>query len=149
MVSVCACEPGPDAPLWATAGARAAPVSPPDAAVLPRPHRLRRSVEFDNAVRRGFRAASRSVVLHQIFSDQDEPVRVGFIVSRAVGNAVTRNLVRRRLSNLMALRLPALDQRSSVVVVRANPVAASLSFRELGLDLDVGLRALSSRRSSR
>ncbi len=99
-------------------------------------------------VRHGSRTTSRSVVLHQVERDDDGPVRVGFVVSRAVGNAATRNGVKRRLRHLVAARLPALPGHSSVVV-RANPVAASLTFVELGSDLDAGVQALVGRRSPR
>ena len=50
--------------------------------------------------------------------------RAGFIVSKAVGNAVTRNRVKRQLRHQMAVEL---GQTPSVVdvVVRALPEAAS------------------------
>lgn len=148
MVFGCACGRGPAAPSWATGAARAAPGWLPDATVLPRVHRLRRSAEFSNVVRRGSRAASRSVVLHQVKRDDDGPVRVGFVVGRVVGNASTRNLVKRRLRHLVAARLSGLPGHSSLVV-RANAGAASLTFVELGRDFDSGVRALAGRRSPR
>lgn len=63
---------------------------------------------------------------------------VGFVVSKAVGNAVTRNRVKRRLRAAMASRadLPT----GSTIVVRALPAAADASFRELVGDLDACLR---------
>lgn len=65
--------------------------------------------------------------------------RVGFVVSRAVGNAVTRNLVKRRLRHLSRERIPSLPG-SCVLVVRALPAAAVASYGGLAADLD---RALS------
>ena len=64
--------------------------------------------------------------------------RVGFVVSRAVGGAVVRNRVRRRLRHLVRDRLGYLPQHS-LVVVRALPAAAEASFTTLGADLDVAL----------
>ena len=60
--------------------------------------------------------------------------RVGFVVSRAVGNAVVRNRVRRRLRHLVRDRLGELP-RDAVVVVRALPDAAGASCDELRGDL--------------
>ena len=74
-------------------------------------------------------------MLHAVRRRDAEPVRVGFVVSKAVGDAVTRNRVKRRLRHLVAERLPSLDSHCSVVV-RANPAAAAESSAQLGHDLD-------------
>lgn len=51
------------------------------------------------------------------------PSQVGFVVSKAVGNAVTRNRVKRRLRHLV---LPLMDATPGItVVVRALPAAAT------------------------
>jgi ribonuclease P protein component len=63
---------------------------------------------------------------------------VGFVVSKAVGPAVTRNLVKRRLRHLCRERLPVLPS-GSMLVVRALPAAASASYEELGRELDSSL----------
>ena len=67
--------------------------------------------------------------------DQANSSLVGFVVSRSVGGAVTRNRVRRRLRHLVRERLDALPG-NSLVVVRALPAAAEASYRDLGDDLD-------------
>ncbi|WP_243790642.1 ribonuclease P protein component [Saccharopolyspora gloriosae] len=73
--------------------------------------------------------------------DTGEPARVGFVVSKAVGNAVLRHRVTRRLRHLMRDRLPLLPA-GTLVVVRALPPAANAPSRELGSDLDAALRKL-------
>ena len=67
--------------------------------------------------------------------------RVGFVVSKAVGNAVTRSSVKRRLRHLARERLSWLPD-SAVLVVRALPAAADASYAALGSDLDRGLQRL-------
>jgi ribonuclease P protein component len=59
---------------------------------------------------------------------------VGFVVSRAVGNAVVRNRVKRRLRHLVREHLASLPG-SAVLVVRALPAATTASSLELGADL--------------
>ena len=64
----------------------------------------------------------------------------GFVVSKAVGNAVVRNKVRRRLRHLVRPLLGDLPDGSSLVV-RALPAAADASFATLGADLEAALAA--------
>lgn len=67
--------------------------------------------------------------------------RVGFVVSKAVGNSVVRHRVSRRLRHQMAERLGQLPA-GTAVVVRALPPAATASSAEIGKDLDAALRRL-------
>jgi len=101
--------------------------------------RLTGSARFALAIRTGRRAGSSTLVVHLARADAEPasphaeaPPRVGFVVSRAVGNAVVRNRVKRRLRELVrAAELPA----AARVVVRALPPAASSSYAELRHDL--------------
>jgi ribonuclease P protein component len=65
-----------------------------------------------------------------------ESAKVGFIVSRAVGSAVVRNRVKRRLRELMRGRLASLPG-GCLLVLRAHPAAASASQADLAADLDL------------
>ena len=79
------------------------------------------------------------MVLH-LWVDPDAepgPVQVGFTVSKAVGNAATRNRVKRRLRHLTREHLPALEELPgrAALVVRALPASAEASYAALGADL--------------
>lgn len=67
----------------------------------------------------------------------DGSPRVGFVVSKAVGNAVVRNRVKRRLRHLAVEQLGLLSSLPGpvVLVVRALPAAAGATYEELGADL--------------
>ncbi|MEH1124600.1 ribonuclease P protein component [Micromonospora sp. CPCC 206061] len=122
-------------------------------------HRLRHSNDFASTIRTGRRAGRGSVVVHLTvpeagFAELDEPVRsgvhpvrAGFVVSKAVGGAVTRNTVRRRLRHLVRDRLADLPP-GSTLVVRALPAAADQPYTRLGVDLDAALAAARSPRRS-
>ena len=67
--------------------------------------------------------------------------QVGFVVSRAVGNAVVRNRVKRRLRHLVRDRLPELPA-TAVLVVRALPACSEATYDALRRDLDTALMRL-------
>ena len=107
--------------------------------MLPARHRLRHREDFARAVR-GRRSGSRLVVVHVRASQPTVPwCRVGFVVSKAVGNAVTRNRVKRRLRAVASDLLPGLPAGYDVVV-RANPAAAEATYAELQADVARGLQ---------
>ena len=112
--------------------------------MLPAAHRLRRRDDFTSAVRSGQRVSRPTIVVHYLnhCAEGDPTVpRVGFAVSRAVGNAVTRNAVRRRLREVVRSVLHRLPH-GSVLVVRALPAAASARSTQLRRDLDAALDRL-------
>lgn len=67
------------------------------AAAVARPGRLKRRAEFLLAAKEGKRAAFTGLVLQARSRGDDGPVRLGFTVTKKVGNAVIRNRTRRRL----------------------------------------------------
>ena len=72
--------------------------------------------------------------------------RTGFVVSKAVGNAVVRNMVKRRLRHLVRSHLADLPS-ASMIVVRALPASAAASYEDLGRDLEAALTAARRPRS--
>ena len=68
-------------------------------------------------------------------------MRAGFVVSKAVGGAVVRNKVKRRLRHLMRDRIAQLPP-GSLVVVRALPGAGGADQAQLARDLDAALQRL-------
>jgi len=64
------------------------------------------------------------------------PVRVGIVVSKKVGNSVVRNKIRRRLKEI--LRKTHLPPCEAVIVVQ--PEAATASYWELLKDLSYALK---------
>lgn len=65
---------------------------------------------------------------------EGSPARFGYIVSKAVGNAVTRNLIRRRMKSVSEELIR--DGVTDIdIVFRAFPAAAGASFDELEREL--------------
>lgn len=118
--------------------------------MLPPRHRMRRAGDFTAAVRTGARAGTARLVVHLgLSATADDPIGptgeratgaslVGFVVPKAVGGAVTRNQVKRRLRALMRDRVDDLPDGSRLVV-RALPPSAATPSAALGKDLDTAL----------
>lgn len=114
--------------------------------MLPAPHRLTTPDQFRTVVRRGRRRGSSTLVVHLLTGSGDAAApRAGFVVSKAVGSAVVRNRVKRRLRHLVVPHLATLPD-GAMLVVRALPPAAEADSAQLGRDLARGLEALSERR---
>ena len=72
--------------------------------------------------------------------------RFGFIVSKSVGNAVTRNRVRRRLKSIAAAHIGAEEAGATAspprdIVIRALPGSRSTGWATLVADIGGALRA--------
>lgn len=106
---------GPRQAGWLTAAAT----------VLPRGLRMRSALEFRRTIKSGVRVGRPAVVVSAHRPDPAPAgVRVGLVVSKAVGNAVTRNRVKRRLRHLCR-PLAETTPTGTLVVVRALPRAAA------------------------
>ena len=114
--------------------------------MLPAESRMRRRAEFELTVRRGSRAGRRLLTAHLLVrpGEAAQPPRVGFVVSKAVGNAVLRNKVRRRLRSVLRGYLPTLPG-GSLLVVRAHPQAAAARQADLAAELDLVMGTLMRR----
>lgn len=101
---------------------------------------------FRHTMRRGTKGVASTLVVHAVTAPEPADSSVGFVVSKAVGSAVDRNRVKRRLRHLMRDRIDDL-QDPTWVVVRALPPAAQAPSSSLSRDLDRAMtRALNGRR---
>ena len=111
-------------------------------------NRLRTATDFSTTVRSGVRNGRRNVVLYTAAIAADEPSRIGFIVSKGVGNAVVRNLVKRRLREAGAASLREYGT-GFAIVVRALPASANASWIQLLADYNAALEATTTRLAGR
>jgi ribonuclease P protein component len=135
---------------FAAAGVAAFPGWGPDlgfagGVVLPQQSRMRSPEEFKRVMRSGRRARGATLSGHLLLATHPVPEcpepKVGFVVSRAVGSAVVRNRVKRRLRELMRGRVASLPG-GCLLVLRAHPAAAGARQADLAADLDLVLGRL-------
>lgn len=92
---------------------------------LPPQRRVLRSGDFPRIERQGVRSAGKLLVLLARKRRDGRPGRVGFTISKKVGNAVVRNRLRRRLRDLVRRRKHWLDARDLVVIVKPEAASAT------------------------
>lgn len=94
---------------------------------------MNRRSEFARVRERGESAASRYFVLATLADPTVEGFKVGFITSRRVGKAVTRNKIRRRFRSLLSKHGETVGVGRYVVMI-ARQGAAEASFLKLEQD---------------
>lgn len=133
--------------------------------MLPQQHKITSSEEFRQTIRKGKRAGGGTVVVHlahrrpsKVTDDTSQslapmcnindlttsPPRFGFIVSKAVGNAVVRHAVSRKLRPIMMGLVSELEPGDRLII-RALPPAATATSKELTADVQKALRKIKRR----
>jgi ribonuclease P protein component len=98
--------------------------------VLAKANRVTSADDYRRVVRRGAKVAGAHTVSYVRSRESGTDARFGFIVSKKVGTAVRRNLVRRRLK-AVGHEVVAGGARGFDLVVRALPSAAAADFSAL------------------
>lgn len=106
--------------------------------MLARANRVVRADDFRAVVRRGHRFVTPAAVFYRLESGPKQPLRIGIIVAKSVGNAVDRNLVRRRYRALGRQFVEA-GAWGCDVVVRALPGSAQQSWTTVADDMHAAL----------
>lgn len=114
--------------------------------MLAKANRLTRAQDFRLAMREGSHAHSPNLVLHQYVGTGDEPARIGFVVAkRFVKHATGRNLIKRRLRNLVRGRIRQFPV-GSVNVFYAKAGIAEVDYSQLENQVGVVLQKMSRKR---
>jgi ribonuclease P protein component len=106
---------------------------------LSRPARLRKHADFEKVYRSGRRIFSAHMTVFFLRRDpgppgqQTGPARVGFAVPRALGTAVERNRIRRRMRE--AVRLNRGAAGAVDVVIHPKKSALTVEFAALGEEI--------------
>jgi ribonuclease P protein component len=103
---------------------------------------MTRSTDFGATVSQGVRAVQPDLVVHALRSGDDGSVdgpRIGLVVSKAVGGAVQRHRVARRLRHVALTVINELDPADRVVI-RALPGSRNAISARLEQELRTALR---------
>ncbi len=105
-----------------------------------KPERLKKRSEFLRVASKGRKAPVHGLVLQALARDDRGPARIGFTVTKKVGNAVIRNRTRRRLKEAARLLLREEPVAGVDLVVIGRDTTRGRPFADLIDDLRRALR---------
>lgn len=97
--------------------------------MLKRVNRLKKRYQFNYVYKNGSHVSSNAMVLYFLPS-KTKSIKVGFAVTKKLGKATVRNLVRRRLREIVRISLPNLKQNYNIILVARENIL-NFSFDEL------------------
>jgi len=95
-----------------------------------RPSRLLRHSDFERVYKGGRRHFASRITVFYLARQDDGGYRVGFTVGKALGGAVERNRMKRRLREAVRLHLPPV-QGPVDIVINPKKIVLSADFAEL------------------
>jgi ribonuclease P protein component len=108
-----------------------APVESDELQLPPPPQRLKRRAEFLRTASKGRKAAVHGLVLQALHREDGHAARLGFTVTKKVGNAVIRNRTRRRLKEAARIFLREHPVSSVDLVLIGRDTTRSRLFTDL------------------
>ena len=86
-----------------------------------RRYTLKRNKDFKYVYRTGKSAGSKNLVLvYRLRKTSD--IKIGFSVSKKIGNSVVRNKIRRRMKEAARLLLPYTDKKVLMILIARQPI---------------------------
>ncbi|GAK04817.1 ribonuclease P protein component [Geomicrobium sp. JCM 19037] len=97
-------------------------------------YRIKDQEEFAAIFKHGKTAANRQFVIYVLDKPDQQHFRVGFTVGRKVGNAVTRNYLKRWMRELMRAHADQIEQDKDYVLI-ARKALLSMDYEAAGKSL--------------
>lgn len=110
-----------------------------------KPERLKNRSDFLAAAASGLRWSTPGFLLQARGRGDQNPLRIGFTVTKKIGNAVTRNRLKRRLREVARLSLGDRVETGFDLVLVGRAPGLTRPFAEMQLDFAAGLARMARR----
>lgn len=97
---------------------------------MKRTFRVKKNAEFQEIFKKGKSVANRQFVVYSLKKNEQANFRIGLSVSKKIGNAVTRNQIKRYLRQTF-LELSDQVHKDVELIIIARKPAATMNFAEI------------------
>ncbi|MGP6140310.1 MULTISPECIES: ribonuclease P protein component [unclassified Jeotgalibaca] len=96
--------------------------------------RVKKEKEFQNVFHTGSSKANRQFVIYKMPKEGQDHFRVGLSVGKKIGNAVTRNAVKRKIRQALLELKPQIKSEIDFIIIARQPTA-NLTTEEIKKNL--------------
>lgn len=100
--------------------------------MLKKANRLKKRYQFNYVYRAGEHFSSKAITLY-VSPSKTKDIKVGFAVTKKIGHATMRNLIKRRLREIVYAEIPNLKQQYNIIVVAREGIS-EFTFFELSCE---------------
>ncbi|MFY4776217.1 ribonuclease P protein component [Metabacillus sp. RGM 3146] len=93
-------------------------------------NRIKKNDDFQDVFKKGKSMANRQFVIYMLDNPEEKEFRLGLSVSKKIGNAVTRNRVKRLIRQIFQEEKESLLKGRDYIVIARKP-AAEMNYQEV------------------
>ncbi|WP_010648906.1 ribonuclease P protein component [Oceanobacillus massiliensis] len=97
---------------------------------MKKPFRIKKNEEFQFTFKHGKSFANRQLVIYYVKKEEQEHFRIGLSVGKKIGNAVTRNRIKRYLRQAFQELEGQIRYPHDIVIIARNPTKA-MGYEEI------------------
>ncbi|WP_456277191.1 ribonuclease P protein component [Bacillus sp. AK128] len=98
-------------------------------------YRIKKNEDFQAVFKKGISTANRQFVIYVLDQPENESFRIGLSVSKKIGNAVTRNRIKRLVRQVMFEFKDYLKNGKDLVIIARKPTA-EMDYHEVKSSLE-------------
>lgn len=102
-------------------------------------YRLRKNTEFNEVYKKGRNYWNRNLVIYVYNRNDKKNSKIGYTITKKIGNAVTRNKIRRRMKEIVRVKFPYIKDEYDIIFIPKKNIV-DISYKQLESAVDHILR---------